>query len=101
VKILTELNLPGSCNLTSAGGKFIIIAPNVEEVKDRLSALYAEISEWLLEEFSGELSLIMDWAIELQGDDFYRRTAAIDESLSDEDSEVAEEQNSDKQRACN
>ncbi len=101
IKILTGLNLPGSCNLTSAGGKFIILAPNVGEIRDRLSALYAEISEWLLEEFSGELSLIMDWAIEMQGDDFYRRTAVIDESSSDENSEIAEEQNSDKQRACN
>ncbi len=101
VKILTELNLPESCNLISAGGKFIILAPNVAEVRDRLSALYAEIADWLLEEFSGELSLIMDWEIELQGDDFYRTTAVIGESSSNENSEIAEEQNSAKQRSCN
>lgn len=96
-KILKELNLPVSCNLISAGGKFMVLAPNLDGFKDKLSIIYKEISDWLLEEFSGELSLIMDWSTAIQGDDFYRKTGS--ESLDEEENE--EEGEAAKPRKCN
>ncbi len=96
-KILRELNLPVSCNLISAGGKFVILAPNLDDLKDKLSIIYKEISDWLLEEFSGELSLIMDWRTAIQGDDFYKKTGK--ESLDEEENE--EEGEAENPRKCN
>lgn len=75
-KILRKLKLPVSCNLISAGGKFIILAPNLDVAKDKLLTEYKEISDWLLEEFSGELSLIMDWSTAIRGEDFYKKTGS-------------------------
>jgi len=97
VKILRKLNLPVSCNLVSAGGTFIILAPNITKRIEQLESVYREISNWLLNEFSGELSLIMDWSTKLQGDDFYRR---LDSDL-DEEGEGKDEAESDEQRECN
>jgi CRISPR-associated protein Csm1 len=96
-KILRELNLPVSCNLISAGGKFVILAPNHEDLKDKLSIIYKEISDWLLEEFSGELSLIMDWNTSIQGDDFYKKTdiGSLDEEENEEEGEA------ENHRECN
>lgn len=96
-KILRELLLPVSCNLMSAGGKFIILVPNHNSVKSILSTAYREISDWLLEDFSGELSLIMDWSTEIQGDDFFKKTGEI--IIDGEGNE--EEADSDKPRKCN
>lgn len=96
-KILRELNLPVSCNLMSAGGKFIILVPNLDDLKYKLLTIYKEISDWLLEEFSGELSLFMDWSTEIQGDDFYKKTG--EESLDEEENE--EEGDTENPRKCN
>lgn len=73
LKILQELGLPISCNLTSTGGKFIILAPNTKKTKEKLEELSKYLSRWFLEEFSGELSLSLVWNVELNGDDFYRK----------------------------
>jgi CRISPR-associated protein Csm1 len=96
-KILRELNLPVSCNLISAGGKFVILVPNLDDLKYNISTIYKEISDWLLEEFSGELSLIMDWSTAIQGDDFYKKTGK--ESLDEEENE--EEGEAEDPRKCN
>lgn len=101
-KILSELDLPVSCNLVSAGGKFIILAPNVKEIKEQLNNLYCEISDWLLREFSGELCLIMDWSTEIKGDDFYRKKDISEEGISYEEGEkYCEEDDPAKPRECN
>ena len=108
IKILKALDLPISCNMVSAGGKFIILAPNIQSVKDRLADLYKEISEWLLKKFSGEICLIMDWSTEIQGNDFYRKKDKTPSEISskgntsDEDREEPEEEGEpDKPRKCN
>ena len=103
IKILRELNLPLSCNLLSAGGKFIILAPNNGETIKRLKTLYKEICDWLLKEFSGEISLAMDWSTAIKGADFYRKKEkTIGQDVSDEESdEPEEEDDSDKPRECN
>lgn len=102
VKILEELNLSVSCNLVSAGGKFILLAPNVSQAKDCLARLYAEISDWLLKEFSGELSITMDWSTQIKGSDFYKKkdnNAAEGATLEDEGKPEDEDQ-PDKPRVC-
>jgi CRISPR-associated protein Csm1 len=102
-KILRELNLPVSCNLLSAGGKFILLVPNVQEIKERLDDLYYEISAWFLKEFSGELSLTMDWSTSLTGSDFCKKKdKASSESLSVEEGEEPEEEDDpENHRECN
>jgi CRISPR-associated protein Csm1 len=102
MKILRELELPISCNLMSAGGKFIILAPNVERIKIQLQALYQYISDWLLEEFSGELYLVMDWSTRMSGGDFFRKLEKTSHELnSKEEEEPEEENNSNEHRECN
>jgi len=103
VKILKELNLPVSCNLMSAGGKFMILVPNLDWVKDKLKFIYKDICDWLLEEFSGELSLVMDWSTKIQGEDFYKKLsgASVEDSSGEEDAEVEEEGSPAMHRKCN
>lgn len=45
--------------MTSAGGKFIILLPNTNEVKTRLKDFQQKIEEYFLHEFAGKLSFII------------------------------------------
>ena len=69
-KILRALDLPISCNLISAGGRFTLLVPNTNEIKGKLADLSRSISGWFLEEFSGEWALNITWAVALTGEDF-------------------------------
>ncbi len=108
IKILKRLDLPISCQFMSAGGKFMILAPNTKETKDNLRDLYEEISSWLLNQFSGELCLLMDWGVALKGNDFYRKTdfePVPDAEFGNKDLPDAEgpveEKNPEHHRECN
>lgn len=70
LKILKSLNLPLSCRVMNAGGRFIILAPNTEETKEVLQSVIKEISNWFLETFVGKLSLNIDYSVTLSGNDF-------------------------------
>lgn len=45
--------------MTSAGGKFIILLPNTQKVKERLEQFQLEIEEYFLNEFAGKLTFII------------------------------------------
>jgi len=70
LKILKILDLPLSCLIMNAGGRFIILTPNIEEVRNRLKNLIKEINEWFLKTFIGKLSLNIDYSLSLSGNDF-------------------------------
>lgn len=93
-RLLHSLDLPSVCNLVSAGGRFIILAPNATVTQSILEQQAIEINQWLLDTFSGELSLNMDWRQTLTGDDFYR--AHWKDTPHGE-----EEENPDQFRKCN
>lgn len=76
-KILRKLDLPVSCNLVSAGGRFILLLPNTGTIKEELQRLSKEISGWFLEEFSGELALNLIWDVKLCGEDLGIREFSV------------------------
>ncbi|NQS88676.1 type III-A CRISPR-associated protein Cas10/Csm1 [Patescibacteria group bacterium] len=65
-KILHRLDLPLTCNLFSAGGKFLLLAPNINdprinEVEKNLKDLRAEISEEILNTFFNQFTFTLSW----------------------------------------
>ncbi|KAB2946739.1 MAG: type III-A CRISPR-associated protein Cas10/Csm1 [Candidatus Methanoperedens sp.] len=65
-RLLDGLNLPSVCNIISSGGRFFIIAPNTEATRDKFINIKKNVSEWLLNEFQGNLSLNLEY-IEFSG----------------------------------
>ncbi|MDL1957529.1 MAG: type III-A CRISPR-associated protein Cas10/Csm1 [Candidatus Desulfofervidus auxilii] len=55
--ILKKLELPFVSLLSSAAGKFLILAPNFEEVKVKLKNIEQKINDWLYEHYYGETSI--------------------------------------------
>jgi len=70
LKLLNVLNLPLSCKIMDAGGRFIILAPNKEETKEEIKNVVKEIKQWFLRNFLGKLSLNIDYSVTLSGNDF-------------------------------
>ncbi len=66
-KILHALGLPLLCNLFSAGGKFLLLAPNLERsddaegVEETLIRVKREIEEEIHTQFFGQFSFLMSW----------------------------------------
>lgn len=46
LKILDSLGLPSTCQIINAAGKFLIVAPNTEEVRNTLGQIRRELDEW-------------------------------------------------------
>ncbi|MEW6606110.1 MAG: type III-A CRISPR-associated protein Cas10/Csm1 [bacterium] len=65
-KILHHLKLPYSCNLISAGGRFVLLAP--ENISDKMMKdLQKEISTWLFEKFFGQITINLNWEVIITG----------------------------------
>lgn len=60
-KILHSLNLPFVCNLFSAGGKFLLLAPNIEGVGNTLQQVKMEIENEIHGTFFNQFSFLMSW----------------------------------------
>ncbi|MDP2752848.1 MAG: type III-A CRISPR-associated protein Cas10/Csm1 [Nitrospirota bacterium] len=65
-RLLDEFNLPSVCNIISSGGRFFIIAPNTETTNDKFVNIKKNVSEWLFNEFHGNLYLNLEY-IEFSG----------------------------------
>ncbi len=65
-RLLDEFNLPSVCNIISSGGRFFIIAPNTETTNDKFVNIQKNVSEWLFNEFHGNLYLNLEY-IEFSG----------------------------------
>lgn len=59
--ILDELALPSTSQIINAAGKFLIVAPNTEATKTKLSALKHRFNQWFLEQSYGESGLGIAW----------------------------------------
>ncbi len=60
-RICFELQLPRQCVLMNAGGKFMLIVPNLPEVEACLATIRHETEQEFYREFLGTVSLNMDW----------------------------------------
>lgn len=60
-KIIDELELSLANIIISSGGKFYILAPNNEEVINKITALEKEINNYLFEKYYGELFLNLQY----------------------------------------
>lgn len=70
LKILRRLNLPISCRIMNAGGRFVLLVPNTSFAKKEIGKLKEEIDNWFYKRFLGKLSLNMAWDIALSKDGF-------------------------------
>lgn len=53
LRILEALDLPSTSQITNAAGKFLIVAPNTDEVKAKIEVLKSEFNQWFLKETYG------------------------------------------------
>ncbi len=61
LKILDELGLPPTSQVINAAGKFLIVAPNRPEVKEKLTEIQNEFDQWFLQHTWGESGIGMTW----------------------------------------
>lgn len=57
LKVLDELQLPSTSQITNAAGKFLIVAPNTDETRTRLAKIQKTFDEWFLDHSYGEAGL--------------------------------------------
>ncbi|QER42717.1 type III-A CRISPR-associated protein Cas10/Csm1 [Thermodesulfobacterium sp. TA1] len=55
--LLRELGLPFVNLLFSAAGKFLLLVPNIEEIKTKLKELELKINDWFYDHYFGEASI--------------------------------------------
>jgi len=67
--IMRQLGLPFVNLLYSAAGKFLIIAPNLSKVKEKLRDIENEINNWLYQYYYGETSIGLTYT-EAKPEDF-------------------------------
>ncbi len=61
LKILDELGLPPTSQVINAAGKFLIVAPNLPKVREKLGALQREFDQWFLRQTWGESGIGIAW----------------------------------------
>tara|TARA_R110001583_G_scaffold57162_1_gene171659 strand:- start:11637 stop:14333 length:2697 start_codon:yes stop_codon:yes gene_type:complete len=57
LKILDALALPSTSQVTNAAGKFLIVAPNTTNTRQKLAEVQAEFDQWFLQYSYGESGL--------------------------------------------
>jgi CRISPR-associated protein Csm1 len=70
LRLLMSLNLPLSCRIMHAGGRFVILAPNTEKAKESLNLSKGTIEHWFFETFLGKLTLNLCFETTIAGKDF-------------------------------
>ncbi len=61
LKILDELGLPPTSQVINAAGKFLIVAPNRPEVREKLAEIQNEFNQWFLKHTWGESGIGIAW----------------------------------------
>lgn len=57
LKILDALDLPSTSQIMNAAGKFVIVAPNTKEVKNKLNDIRDDINNWFQQNYYGLVSV--------------------------------------------
>lgn len=71
LKILDSLDLPSTSQVINAAGKFMIIAANTEETRERLRQVQQQLDEWFLQYSYGQAGIGLAWQ-EASCNDFRR-----------------------------
>ena len=57
LKVLDALDLPSTSQIMNAAGKFVIVAPNTKEVKNKLNDIKKDIDNWFQKNYYGLVSV--------------------------------------------
>lgn len=57
LRLLEALELPPTSQITNAAGKFLVLAPNTESVRQRLEQVRLELNQWFLRYGHGQIGL--------------------------------------------
>ncbi|MDO5638368.1 MAG: type III-A CRISPR-associated protein Cas10/Csm1 [Neisseria sp.] len=57
LKVLQACGLPPTSQILNAAGKFMIVAPNTEDVRDAVAKVREEINQWFLQHSFGQVAL--------------------------------------------
>jgi CRISPR-associated protein Csm1 len=57
LEIRTRLQLPVFSVVLNAGGRFVLLAPNIPSIADKIQTVKAEIEQWLWNRYNGELAI--------------------------------------------
>lgn len=79
-RIIHEFNLPYLNILSSAGGNFSILLPNLRDAKDRISKIEKEFDTWTYEKLGGELYVSLAFA-EITGKELMNFSNVIENNL--------------------
>lgn len=60
-RILHTLDLPLVCNIFSAGGKFLLLAPQTDGISEVLRTVKSEIEREIHQTYFGQFSFLMSW----------------------------------------
>jgi CRISPR-associated protein Csm1 len=61
LRVLDEIALPPTSQVLNAAGKFLIVAPNTDEVREALVALHKQFDSWFLEQTFGLSGMGLAW----------------------------------------
>jgi len=70
IEIQQRLGLFSVCRLIDSGGKFVILLPCLDSVKQDIEQLDTEIQNWFRKKFKGLLTLNLAWHTEMKQSDF-------------------------------
>ncbi len=70
IALLRALDLPASCLLQQAGGRFLVLVPNVPAVDETVSRLRNDCDRWLVARYTGSLALNLATGPAFSGADF-------------------------------
>lgn len=70
VDLLERLDLNPVAQLMDAGGRFVLLIPNTQKVRDVLPGFDLELQQWFFENFSGTLCLNLSYTTKLSEEDF-------------------------------
>lgn len=57
LKVLNACNLPTTSQMMNAAGKFLIVAPNTDEIKEAIRQVQTELNQWFIQETYGLIGL--------------------------------------------
>lgn len=68
-ELLARLELPHVCRIMNAGGRFLLVLPNTQTVKDTLEEFRAELDKHFLKNYFGELVCLITNGVEFSQTD--------------------------------
>lgn len=81
LKVLEALELPPTSQIINAAGKFQIVAPNTEDIREKLVAVRKEINGWFLEHTFGLAGLGLVWKSACCNDFLAERYSSLMQNL--------------------